>query len=419
MTAVRAVIMRRMMKSAGPGNLADLLKRMLSEAELIEELVRLFRTLVGSDKARGLAETLIREHRPDTWVLDAPPRHKVMALADTAWSRAQTMHNMDEYAKRGTRYVQVVAYLDENTTEICRQMHGRVIAIGEANQGNELVPDAKEQKAAGYYKGMSTSDIPKDLPPYHYNCRTRVVPYEMPDDDVGMIKHQVLNHEPVSRDLAVFARMRSFEADWGKGKLTDHATKHSTNMKIHVDEYARRAQHIIGTCETMMIGVGKSGNLLGYFFDGNIMAVVDISNNRILTCHRVTAEKFVKALYNNTIRFTVVDADKIRKGETMRDDRTGLSARDLIQTYEGLVFILRDDQWDEWHWDVDCMTGYREELQDMYVSGELTRTEIEHIDVVDKRVLDMPDRADLIRDRLDWPLRAWIAWLQDNRAVVS
>ncbi len=121
-----------------------------------------------------LARIAHRSHKPQN-------PHQQQTLDDTIYQRALNLTHLADYQDRGTQFVQVRAILDDKTTPQCVQMNGRIFAVSDlaSNVPNQVrvVRDESYWENADYFTGVPTADIAADLPPYHYNCRTRVVPY--------------------------------------------------------------------------------------------------------------------------------------------------------------------------------------------------------------------------------------------------
>ncbi|MDR0453592.1 MAG: hypothetical protein LBH05_02120 [Deferribacteraceae bacterium] len=93
-------------------------------------------------------------------------------------------------------YFEVMAQIDVRTTEICRQMDGRIIPISHMTAQKKLILAAdtldKLQTAQHFFKkgetmlnkdtslfNFDTSELPANvgIPPYHFGCRTTVVAF--------------------------------------------------------------------------------------------------------------------------------------------------------------------------------------------------------------------------------------------------
>ncbi len=75
-------------------------------------------------------------------------RAQSLRLARTATNDVYNLGHLDSYAASGLEYVQVSAHIDDRTSDICLAMNGLIYRIEEAER-----------------------------PPYHFNCRTRLIPW--------------------------------------------------------------------------------------------------------------------------------------------------------------------------------------------------------------------------------------------------
>lgn len=117
-------------------------------------------------------------------------------LADHTATKTREMGRVSGYEQAGLEYVQVRAHLDARTTEICRHMHGRIIAVTALRKQVDayLVAarnrDAEAMKRAwtmhsdaGPFAAMRTTNLPPGTagPPYHFRCRSITVAWFEPD----------------------------------------------------------------------------------------------------------------------------------------------------------------------------------------------------------------------------------------------
>lgn len=156
----------------------------------------------------------------------------------TTVSRAVTTERMHEYQRRGVQKVQVVAYIDHATTPICRSMNGRIFEIGAAAQslkGQEpLVQNEKFWEGNRFFYQTPTKDMYKPwLPPYHYNCRTRIIPYVEPADPYEQAMDRYHNLEPLEERHvnAILDKAMGFEFATPK-KLREHFEDHKDEFGI-------------------------------------------------------------------------------------------------------------------------------------------------------------------------------------------
>ena len=114
-------------------------------------------------------------------------------LADHTATKTREIGRVSGYERADIARVQVRAQMDEGTTEICRQMHGRIIEVTKLRaQATEYLdavskrdePRAKAAWALNSDEDVDLSDInDEDLdasiasPPYHFRCRTITVAY--------------------------------------------------------------------------------------------------------------------------------------------------------------------------------------------------------------------------------------------------
>jgi len=117
-------------------------------------------------------------------------------------SRLRNVGNIVGYEKGKIDYVQVFATLDDATTEICREMNGRIIPVSSMSDMKDkflnietdgrdvtavkddlkrLLPFWKDSDTQSI-KGMSTDALLGKhpglcLPPYHWRCRTETIAY--------------------------------------------------------------------------------------------------------------------------------------------------------------------------------------------------------------------------------------------------
>ncbi|MDA3049297.1 hypothetical protein OFO03_05150 [Campylobacter sp. JMF_02 ED1] len=102
--------------------------------------------------------------------------------------------NMVLNADSEVKFFKVVARMDSKTSAICRSMHGRLIPAKHLQKQAKNLLGAKsmdEKKNAavwmsGEYLGKSDK-MPADfgLPPYHFHCRTIVVPVYLKEGENG------------------------------------------------------------------------------------------------------------------------------------------------------------------------------------------------------------------------------------------
>lgn len=311
--------------------LTELIRRYLSgklnQTELKNELEHLYNR---QGNARTTLSTLSTSSTPSTLASD-PLYKQVLDLitsshplrdglrddqidsyANTTSARAVTTERLSEYASRGTEMVQVVAYLDEATTEICRMMHGRVFELGPASQNlsdqDNLVHSASFWNANSNFSQTPTSGMQPFLPPYHYNCRTRIVPYVEPSDpyDAALDRYNNLN-PPRARDIdALVSHAMSLEFA-SRTQLFDHLSKHKDALGVSTQkEYLSLVSDLLANpLKQMGLAISKRDNSLNlYVWNPKVrvvkgehkhdFAVFSLDKNTLKTFHPKTIEDIMK-----------------------------------------------------------------------------------------------------------------------------
>lgn len=123
-------------------------------------------------------------------------------FVEHATSRIRNVANISGYEKAGIEYAEVVAIIDDLTSEICLEMNGRLIPVKQMvkikdeilsittehrsvqeikDELKNIVPFWKD-KDTEEIKGKETIEILDlhpglALPPYHWRCRTQTVAY--------------------------------------------------------------------------------------------------------------------------------------------------------------------------------------------------------------------------------------------------
>ena len=178
-----------------------------------EQLIRRF-----ADDFAGLSERGIRY-----WEL----------LADHTATRTREMGRVTGYERAQIKYVQVRAHLDTRTTDICKQMHGRVIAVShlKSQRDNYLsavaTRDEFAAKAAWNMHGKGadlnntpSNKLPKDTasPPYHFRCRTITVMYTQPTSTLGKLTQKVVDRKSLNKQDKRYIMSRAKRAAFLRDK---------------------------------------------------------------------------------------------------------------------------------------------------------------------------------------------------------
>lgn len=269
------------------------------------------RLAIGSDPLYQQVLKLITSSHPQR---EGLRDDQIESYAATTSARAVTTERLSEYASRGTEMVQVVAYLDDRTTEICRMMHGRIFPVDAASSSistsSQLVQPASFWHDNANFSQTPTSAMEPWLPPYHYNCRTRIVPYIEPSDpaDAALDRyHNLLKLR--ERDVsALVSRAQSLEFA-SRSKLFQHVQDHKEALGISTHkEYLSLVSDLLSSpLKQSGLAISKRDNSLNlYVWNPKVrmvegeqkhdFAVFSLDKNTLKTFHPKTMEDIMKNL---------------------------------------------------------------------------------------------------------------------------
>ena len=118
-------------------------------------------------------------------------------VSDHIISQSQNIARVNQARKYDAPFYKVVAIMDSKTSDICRSMNGRVIPAEHLERQANAITAAKSmaaKKAAATwrnepYLGRSDKmDASFGLPPYHFRCRTEVVPVWVDEYEIEGVK---------------------------------------------------------------------------------------------------------------------------------------------------------------------------------------------------------------------------------------
>ncbi|MFA5628149.1 MAG: phage minor head protein [Thiohalomonadaceae bacterium] len=270
----------------------------------------------------------------------------------TSYYRAITMDTLDQYQAAGVKKVQIVAFMDDRTSDICRDMHGRVFDISDHHEeyGNSVFVPPREQMVSAV--GRPTGDIGTILPPYHYNCRTVYVPYEEPKKEVDKIRDMIYNNESIGSDTIERALEEALKAKWGQNgsSLMRNYKKYGGGMEIN--EYQKLiVDNIRKAGRDIILGINQDSLNLHLFLvrrdvhsgsSPHLLSIIDLTNNTIITSFFCdddfiinTTEQLLKAVPKTNWREIMKSKDaffyRARLPEKAEVDV-------LIKVYEDLFF---------------------------------------------------------------------------------
>ncbi|OJJ27986.1 hypothetical protein [Campylobacter concisus] len=134
-------------------------------------------------------------------------------VSDHIISQNQNISTVNQARKYGVKYYKVVAVMDSRTSAICRSMSGRLIPAEHIERQCDNIMNAKDmasKKAAATwakepYNGRSDKmDSNFGMPPYHFRCRTEIVPAwvdEYENDGVTMRASEAPSKDEIIRHI--------------------------------------------------------------------------------------------------------------------------------------------------------------------------------------------------------------------------
>lgn len=134
-------------------------------------------------------------------------------VSDHIISQNQNISTVNQAKKYGVKYYKVVAVMDSRTSAICRSMNGRLIPAEHIERQCDNIMNAKDmasKKAAATwakapYNGRSDKmDSNFGMPPYHFRCRTEIVPAwvdEYENDGVTMRASEAPGKDEIIRHI--------------------------------------------------------------------------------------------------------------------------------------------------------------------------------------------------------------------------
>ena len=205
-------------------------------------------------------------------------------VSDHIISQMQNISRINEGAKNGVEYYKVVARIDGRTSECCKSMNGRIIPASHLEAQSQNIQNAKniaQKKAAAIWRNGAFYGkiLPKDfgLPPYHFRCRTEVVPVWIDEeviDGVAMKNTSPLNQDEVIKHID----KTGVERVWKKDNTHIHK-KHGTNPKDVI-----KALNSINT-----VAKNANNNYINAFSDNGYFIV--FNGDEIVTCFRPNESK--------------------------------------------------------------------------------------------------------------------------------
>jgi hypothetical protein len=376
MSAKKLLFLRKIAKASRADKLSRLIRLFvsgkLSQTDLLAELETLYNrqgearsslnsqlSTPGSQLAIG-ADPLYQQIYQT--ITSSYPRRgdlredQITSYTNTVSARAATTERLSEYQNRGVQMVKVVAYIDEATTDICRMMNGRIFELGPASQSlqsqDPLVHSESFWKGNSHFSQTPTSDMTPWLPPYHYNCRTRLVPYIEPTDpfDAGLDRYHNLVKLQGKHIDAIVSRVMNYEYA-SRDKLFEHLAKHKSDLGVSTQvEYMAKVSDLLrNPLKQMGLAISARDRTLNlYVWDPRVrelrgsqyhdFAVFSLDKKCLKTFHPKQIEKIMQNLDPNVHGKVMMLSDQyVSKGVSR------MTTDIDVRQYEYIIDYFEDD----------------------------------------------------------------------------
>lgn len=201
-------------------------------------------------------------------------------VSDHIISQNQNISTVNQARKYGVKYYKVVAVMDSRTSAICRSMNGRLIPAEHIERQCDNIMNAKDmasKKAAATwakapYNGRSDKmDSNFGMPPYHFKCRTEIVPAwvdEYENDGVTMRASEAPGKDEIIRHIDKMGVERVLTFANANDK------KHSANLlqrtsAAKIVSALNSITHIAPHANVEQKSIAKTQNGYIIIFDGN------------------------------------------------------------------------------------------------------------------------------------------------------
>ncbi len=201
-------------------------------------------------------------------------------LADHTATKTREIGRVTGYERAGIDHVQVRAHMDEGTTEICRQMNGRIIPVtkmrAQVTEYLDAMSTRNEVRAKEAWamhsgdvdlSGIADKDLPANIgsPPYHFRCRTITVAYFAPAQKWTMAPAPNVPNQT-----------RSIVARWAEDHVAKRASFNSAisakNAARYVSAMAQTKAHFdLGKLDRLASGsmiTKRAKNAIAFYVDG-------------------------------------------------------------------------------------------------------------------------------------------------------
>ncbi|HDX6330668.1 TPA: hypothetical protein RPW53_001593 [Campylobacter fetus subsp. venerealis] len=211
-------------------------------------------------------------------------------VSDHIISQMQNIARVNQASKYSVAYYKVVARIDSRTSECCKSMNGRIIPASHIEAQSQAIQNAKsiaEKKSAAIWRNGAFYGkiLPKNfgLPPYHFRCRTEIVPVWIDEEEVDGVVMR--NTSPLNKDEVIkhidktgVERVLSKDNYYGKNNHSLQLNKRTSKINIV------RALNSINT-----VAKNANNNYINAFSDNGYFIV--FNGDEIVTCFKPNESK--------------------------------------------------------------------------------------------------------------------------------
>ncbi len=198
---------------------------------------------------------------------------QIARIVDTSVMRLRSWAAVQQLAESGATWAQVWAVLDNKTSAICREMHGRVFRVDAAAAEVKLLAGLSPSAFAATVSNADEAVVRREglaglqarnqlLPPYHPNCRTRVKlaledpnPAPMPEGLSEDQQRAWRYWQELGPAAQRFRIADAADAEFKIGKRTRHAARHR-----EVGDYDQATRELLTAPQRVLIRMEANGN---------------------------------------------------------------------------------------------------------------------------------------------------------------
>lgn len=262
-------------------------------------------------------------------------QHYWKGFAENAVSRTHSISTIENMQIQGIKKAQIVAYMDDRTSDICRELNGRIIDLEpiiavkdkllslstEGRSSDEVKDDIQaiipflSDSDAQSMGSLSSADIQKKfsgigIPPYHWLCRTKIIPwieeFALPgrinqnNDIPNKFKINNLSQQEILNKLEgiIHNKYPKYSDDDFLPDFTKHG---QTEFKLDTYEaFMQKAQSIYRNPDHIRCRSYKGQLQFTLYSDKHQGYVVVDSNSVIRGCYAHIGDNAVQKAYNRT-----------------------------------------------------------------------------------------------------------------------